>query len=84
MDPQPHPLLHFLLDEHTLPFAHLQSKKETIVWTYVFSLCIPPTLQMAVSIRNKCCQLLRVMCFMAGVRFHLTAPHIYILFESRT
>ena len=42
-----------MLDEHTLHYAHLQSNKETTVWTCAFSLCISPTLQMAVSIRNN-------------------------------
>ena len=42
-----------MLDEHTLHYAHLQSNKETTVWTCAFSLCMSPTLQMAVSIRNN-------------------------------
>ena len=42
-----------LLDEHALHFAHLQSNRETTVWTCAFSLCMSPILQMAVSIRNN-------------------------------
>ena len=42
-----------MLDEHTLHYAHLQSNKQTTVWSFVFSLCISPTLEMAVSIRNS-------------------------------
>ena len=41
-----------MLDKHTLHNAHLQSNKETTVWTCAFSLFMSPTLQMAVSIRN--------------------------------
>ena len=41
--------LHFqMLDEHTLHYAHLQSNKETTVWTCAFSLCMSLTLQMVV------------------------------------
>ena len=42
-----------MLDQHTLYYAHLQSNKETTVWTCAFSLCVSPTLQMAVSICNN-------------------------------
>ena len=42
-----------MLDEHTLHYAHLQSNKETTMWTCAFSLYISSTLQMAVSIRNN-------------------------------
>ena len=42
-----------MLDEHTLHYAHLQSNEETTVWTCAFSLCMSPTLQMAVSILNS-------------------------------
>ena len=42
-----------MLYEHTLHYAHLQSNKETTVWTCSFSLCMSPTLQMAVTIRNN-------------------------------
>ena len=49
-----HRLLPFpMLDEYTLHYDHLQSNKETTVWTCAFSLCMSPTLQMAVSIRNN-------------------------------
>ena len=41
-----------MLDEHVLHYAHLQSNKETTVWTWAFSLCTCPTLEMTVSIRN--------------------------------
>ena len=34
-------------------YAHLQSNKETTMWICVFSLCMSPTLQMAVWIRNN-------------------------------
>ena len=57
-----------MLDEHTLHYAHLQSNKETNVWSCAFPLCMSPALQMAVSIRNNCCQFLRGICFMAGIR----------------
>ena len=36
-----------MLDEHTLHYADLQSNKEITVWTCAFSLCMPPTLQIA-------------------------------------
>ena len=62
-----------------LHYAHLQSNKVTTVWTYEFSLCVHPTLQMAVSTRNNSvasfceeCVLWRVF----GLR--LTVPSIYI------
>ena len=42
-----------MLDEHTLYYAHLQSNKETTMWTCAFSLCMSPILQLAVSICNK-------------------------------
>ena len=42
-----------MLDEHNLNYTHLQSNKETIVWTCAFSLSMFPTLQMAVSIHNN-------------------------------
>ena len=41
------------LDEHILHYSHLQSNKQTTVWTRAFSLCMSPTLQMAVLIRNN-------------------------------
>ena len=66
-----------MLEEHTLHYAHLQSNKETTVWTFAFSLCMFSTLQMVVSIRNnnvasfweEC-----VLWWMFG--FHLNPPHI--------
>ena len=65
-----------MLEEHTLHHAHLQSNKETTVWTCAFSLRMSPTLQMAVSIRNnnvanscKDCVLWRVL------GFHLIDPY---------
>ena len=71
--------LHFsMLDEHTLHYAHLQSNKETTVWICGFSLCMSPTLQMAVSIRNNnvaCFCEERVLWRVFG--FHLTVPYIY-------
>ena len=42
-----------MLDEHTLYYAHLQSNKKTTVRICAFSLCISPTLQMVVSMRNN-------------------------------
>ena len=42
-----------MLDEHTLHYAHLQSNKETTMRTRAFLLCMSPTLQMALSIRNN-------------------------------
>ena len=65
-----------MLDEHTLHFAHLQSNKETAVWTCVFSLCMSPTLQMVVSIRSNS---VTIFCEEWVLRwvfgFHLTVPH---------
>ena len=67
-----------LLDEHILHYTHLQSNKETTLWTCAYSLCISPTVKMAVSIRNNSvasfweeCVLWRV------VGFHLTAPRVF-------
>ena len=69
-----------MLDEHTLHYAHFQSNKETTVWNCAFSLCMSPTLQMAVSIHNnsvasfcKECVLWRVF----GIP--LTAPYILVI-----
>ena len=67
-----------ILDDHTLHYTHLQSNKQTTVWTFAFSLCMSSTLQMAVLILNN-----RVVSFweecvlwrMFG--FHLTAPYSY-------
>ena len=42
--------LHFQCRTNTLHYAHLKSNKETTVWTCAFSLCMTPTLQMAVAI----------------------------------
>ena len=63
-----------ILDEHTLHYAHLQSNKETTVWTCVFSLCMSPTLQMAVSIHNNSVASFCEECFMVGVRFSFDCP----------
>ena len=65
-----------MLDEHTLHYAHLQSSKETTVWTPAFSLCISLTLQKALSIRNNSV----ASFFEEGVlwrvfSFHLNAPY---------
>ena len=65
-----------MLDEHTLHYAHLQSKKETTVLTCAFSLCMSPTLQVAVLIRNNSVASFYeecVLCRLFG--FHLTVPH---------
>ena len=68
-----------MLDEHTLHYAHLQSNKETNVLTCAFSLCISPTLQMAVSIGNNSVASFYVECVLWRVLgFHLAAPHNYM------
>ena len=66
-----------MLNEHTLHYSHLQSNKETNVWTCAFSWCMSPTLHMTVSIHNNSvasfceeCDLWRVF------GFHLTALYI--------
>ena len=65
-----------MLDEHTLHYPHLQSNKETTVWTCAFSLCMSPTLQMAVLIRNNSVASFCEECVLWRVfRFHLFAPH---------
>ena len=64
-----------LLDVHTLHYAHLQSEKETTVWTCASSLCMSPVLHMAVS---KCNNSVASFCeecvFMVGVRFSFDCP----------
>ena len=40
-------------EKQTVHYAHLQSNKVTSAWTYLFSLCIFPTLQMGLSTRNN-------------------------------
>ena len=65
-----------MLDEHTLNYAHLQSNKETTVWTCTISLCMSPTLQMAVSIRNNSVASFCEECVLWRVfGFHLTASY---------
>ena len=62
-----------MLDEHTLHYAHLQSNEETTVWTCAFSLCMSPTLQMAVSIQNNSVASSYEECILWRVfGFHLT------------
>ena len=64
-----------MLDEHTLHYAHLQSNKETTVWTCAFSLYMSPTLQMTVSIRNNSVASFCEECVLWRVfGFHFTAP----------
>ena len=63
-----------MLDEHILHYAHLQSNKETTVWICAFSLCMSPTLKMAVSIRKNSVARFCVECFLAGVRFSFDCP----------
>ena len=63
-------------DQHTLYYAHLHSNKETTVWTCAFSLCMSPTLQMAVSIRNGSVASFCEDCISWRLfGFHLTNPH---------
>ena len=61
-----------MLDEHTLHYAHLQSNKETTVWTYAFSLCMSHgniyTKQSVASFCEEC-----VLWWVFG--FHLTVSH---------
>ena len=69
-----------MLDEHTLHYAHLQSNKETAVWTRAFSPCMSPTVQMAVSIRNSSVASFCEDCVLWRVfGFHLTALIISML-----
>ena len=75
----------------TLLYAHLQSNKETTVWTCAFSLCMSPTLQLAVSKRNNnvasfCeeCVLWQVMGFDCSLfnvwifRINIFLPRIFL------
>ena len=65
-----------ILDEHTLSYAHLQNHKEITAWAWSFSLCISPTLEMAVSIRNNSVDRFCEECaFWWVIGFHLSAPH---------
>ena len=65
-----------MLDEHTLHYAHLQSNKETIMWTYAFSLCMSSNIQMAVSIRNNSVVSFCEECVLWRVfGFHSTGPY---------
>ena len=64
-----------MLDEHTLHYAHLQSNKETTVWTCAFSLYLSPTLQLAVSILNSVASFCKECLLWRVFSFHLTAPH---------
>ena len=65
-----------MLDVHTSHYVHLQSNKEITVWTCVFLLCMFPTEQMAVSIRNKSVASFYEECVLWRVfGFHLTVPH---------
>jgi len=60
----------------TFHYAHLHSNNETIVWTCAFSLCISPTLQMTISIRNNNVANLCEECVLWQVfGFHLTDPY---------
>ena len=63
-------LTHFTLH------AHLQSNRETTVWSCAFSVCLSPTLHMAVSIRNNSVASLCKECFffMAAVRSSIDCP----------
>ena len=66
-----------MLDEHTLHYTHLQSNKETTVWTCAFSLFMSPTLQMAVSLSYNSISSFCKECVLRRVfDFHLTAPYI--------
>ena len=67
-----------MLDKHTLHYAHLQSNKETTVWTCAFSLCMSSALQIAVSIRNNSVASFCEECVLWRVLgFHVTASYIY-------
>ena len=68
-----------VLDEYTLHYAHLQSNKETTVWTCAFSLCISPTLQMAVSKRNNSVASFARKVFYDGCSDFIWLPFIQIL-----
>ena len=65
-----------MLVEHTLHYTHLQSNKEATLWTWAFSLCMSPTLQMAISMCNNSTSSFCEECVSWRVfGFHLTAPH---------
>ena len=65
-----------MLDEHTLHYAHPQSKKERTMWFCAFSLCMSPILQMTVSIRNNSVASFCEECVLWRVfGFHLTPPY---------
>ena len=65
-----------MLDIHTLHYTHLQSNKGTSVWTFAFSLCMSPILQVAVSIRKDSVASFCEECVLWQVfGFHLIAPY---------
>ena len=69
-----------MLDERTLHYAHLQSNKETTVWTSAFSLCMSPTLQMAVSMRyNNVASFCEECLLWRAFGFHLTATYVIFI-----
>ena len=68
-----------MLDEHAFLYAHLQGNKETSVWTCAFSLCMSPTLQMAVSISNNSIASFCEECVLWRMfGFHLTVPYTFL------
>ena len=65
-----------MLGEHTLHNAHLQSNKETTMWTCAFSLSMSLTLQMAVSICNNSVASFCEECVLRrAFGFHFTVPY---------
>ena len=68
--------LHFQSWTNTLHYAHPESNEETIVWTCAFSLCMSPTLQMAVTLRDNSVASFSEECVLWRVfNIHLTAPY---------
>ena len=68
-----------MLDKHTLHYAHIQSNKETTVWTCAFSLHMSPTLEMAVSIRNYSVASFYEDCVLWQMfGFHLTTSYTIV------
>ena len=70
--------LHFQCWTNTLYSVHLQSNKETTVWTCAFSLYMSSNLQMAVSIHNSVANFCEDCVLWRMFEFHLTVPYTYI------
>ena len=66
-----------MLDEHTLHYAHLQSNKETTVWTSALSLCMSPTPQLTVLIVTTVLPAFARNVFYGGCSVLIWLPVIY-------